>query len=168
MYRKFALCVALSIILTVALWIWRLCDRDSSVIFLPQKRSAAWIIYPKPVVPYRQAVAELPAEFRRTFQLERVPSSANLSVRACKRLFFSINGRAVQFPPAAANCKQPRTFEVASYLKAGENTISILVFNDVGPPALWMALTGDGLRLNTDASWEVSYAGAVCPPAPLA
>jgi len=168
MYRKFALCAALSIFLTVALLMWRMCDRDGSVIFLQQQRSADWILYPKPVVPYRQAVAELPAEFRRDFRLERVPGTAKLSVRACKRFLVSINGKAVQVHTPAVGWKQPQPLEVASYLRAGENTISILVFNDVAPPALWAALVGDGLSLNTDGSWQVSYAGAVWRPARLA
>src|SRR5258708_15217175 len=133
MYRKFPLCAALSIFLTVALLIWRMCDRDGSVMFLQQQRSADWILYPKPVVPYRQAVAELPAEFRRDFRLERVPGTAKLSARACKRFLVSVNGKAVQVLPKAADWKQPQTLEVASYLKAGENTISVLVFNNAAP-----------------------------------
>src|SRR5258708_4683564 len=164
MYRKIAPWAALSILLTAALWVWRLCDHDSRVIFLPREGPAEWILYPKPVVPYRQAVADLPAEFRRDFRIQRVPASALLSVRACKRFLASINGKPVQIAPPEAGWKQPETVEVASYLKDGDNLISMVVFNDVGPPALWLTLKRDGLNLNTDFSWQASDAGPIWQP----
>ena len=168
MQRRLLLLAGAGALLATALWLWRLCDGQSQISFLPRHAPAEWLVYPKPAVPYLQAVAELPTVFRRSFALGQVPTTATLSVRACRRCVISINGRNVALPAASANWKEPQVIPASAYLRAGENSITVTVVNHLGPPALWLSLSASGLRLNSDASWQTSYAGAVWEPAQLA
>src|SRR6266446_5824674 len=116
MYRKIAPLAGFSIVVATALWMWRLCDHDSRVSFLPRTAPAEWIVYPKPVLPYRQAVAELPAEFRREFAVQKAPASVKLSVRACRRFVVSLNGKQVPISNSMSDWKRPQSIEAAPYL----------------------------------------------------
>ena len=64
--------------------------------------------------------------------------------------------------------KSRHTSEVAGFLKAGENEISVTVSNSLGPPALWLSLNGDTLALHNDPEWQVSLVGAAWQQAVLA
>jgi hypothetical protein len=164
-----------------SIWFWWLCQFQPTIIFLSRHAHSQWIVYPRPPLPHLQARAELPAVFSRSFTLETVPSSVVLEARACKRCTVEINGN-VCLPAAgnsssvldsvsssaARNWKQVQTRQVQSYLTNGENRISVTVFNDVAPPALWLSLTGHGLNIGSDPSWECSYAGSIWQPAHVA
>ena len=53
-------------------------------------------------------------------------------------------------------------------LHAGTNTIEARVFNDHGPPALWLALMTDRFTLRSDQTWETSFVGSAWRHAALA
>ena len=168
MQRKLILLWACAAVLTAAAWLWHSCEHNGDVSFLTRHAPADWILYPKPPVLHLQGIAELPAAFQRSFVVPQGQRTATLSLRACRRCEVSINGQSVALPETSGNWKQARTVEVGRFLEAGENTLRVTVFNRVGPPALWLMLRGTGVELNSDASWEVSYAGAVWQPAHLA
>lgn len=168
MQRRLFLLAGGGALLATALWLWRLCDGQSQISFLPRHHPAEWLVYPKPTVPYLQAVAELPTVFRRSFALEQVPTTATLSVRAYRRCVVAINGKNLAAPALPANWKEPQVIQAAPYLRAGENSISITVVNHLGPPALWLSLSAPSLRLNSDSSWQASCAGSVWRSAQLA
>lgn len=104
---------------------------------------------------------ELDTIFQTTFTLDRAPSNAVLRLAGFQRYRLSINEAAVDKPVRLGkDWKQPDVFDVSRQLRAGENRIAVTVFNSNGPPALWLALQTEGLRLMTDESWRTSYAGA--------
>ena len=72
-----------------------------------------------------------------------------------------INGKPVDdLPLREQDWKNCRTRDVAQFLQAGENVISVTVSNSLGPPALWLSLTGNRLALRSDPEWQVSLVGA--------
>jgi tetratricopeptide (TPR) repeat protein len=115
-----------------------------------------------------QGVAELPVVFRRSVVLPQAPASASLSLRACRGHAVSINGQSVPLPTPDGNWKEPQTVDVSLRLRSGTNSLSVTVWNRVGPPALWLVVTGRDFVVKTDESWEASYAGSVWQPARLA
>ena len=126
-------------------WVWWLCHCDSSIPFLPGGGRAEWIVYPRPLDTARHSALPFWAEFHRSFMLAAAPPRATLLVRAFKQGTVRINGQLVdRLPLRESDWKTPRTSEVAKHLKTGENEISVTVSNSLGPPALWLSLTGDG------------------------
>jgi tetratricopeptide (TPR) repeat protein len=150
-------------------WLWWQATRDPAVRFLPARGPAAWIVYPRPADSQGHSAIEMGTEFRQTLRLPRAPAAARLTVRAFTRAEVVVNDAVVDLGPAATNnWKRPRTADVTRHLRAGENRISVTVFNSTGPPALWLTLKADNVVLLTDESWEASCAGAVWRPARLA
>jgi tetratricopeptide (TPR) repeat protein len=159
-----------AVLLTIALGIacagfWWLASRSNSIAFLPARPSAEWIVYPAPPNSYENPTVELGTEFRRSLVLGTAPREATLSVCGFRRFTVSVNGRAVEFRTPAENWKRPVACDLSRFLKAGDNEISITVFDRTGPPALWALLAGDGVILKSDESWQASYAGAAWKPA---
>ena len=97
--------------------------------------------------------------FRRTFSLESKPRTAQLLVRAAKRLELRINGETVSIP-SVRNWKELSTVDVQNFLRNGENTIEATVFNDDAPPALWLHLDADKSNVRSNGSWQASIAGS--------
>lgn len=160
---------ALAIILigmAVAALAW-LCAYDPQIAFLPGVGRAEWILFPSAPDPASHPIAELDALFRREFILAGQPRTARLSVRAAKRVQLMINGNPVALG-LSRNWKDISDVDVAASLRAGTNTIEARVFNDNGPPALWLALRTDSFTLQSDASWETSFAGSAWRRAALA
>jgi tetratricopeptide (TPR) repeat protein len=150
-------------------WLWWLCRHDSSVPFLPDGGLAQWIVYPKPPDTTPRRVLPIWAVFRRSFTLTAAPATAQLSLRAFQHGEVRINGRVVdQMLLDGRDWKSLRTTDVVTFLKAGENEISVTVSNSLGPPALWLSLTADTLVLNSDPDWQVSLVGAAEQKAVLA
>ena len=150
-------------------WLWWLCRHDSSIPFLPDGGPAEWIVYPKPPDAIPHSAMPFWAVFRRSFTLTAAPATAKLSVRVFKQGMVRINGRPVDsLPLREQDWKSRRTREVAKFLQAGENEISVTVSNSLGPPALWLSLDGDALALHSDPDWQVSLVGAAEQKAVLA
>jgi tetratricopeptide (TPR) repeat protein len=150
-------------------WLWCLCRCDSSIPFLPEAGSAEWIVYPKP--PDARPHDALPfwSVFRRSFILTAAPATAKLSARVFKQGMVRINGRLVDsILLREQDWKRRHTTEVAGFLKAGENEISVTVSNSLGPPALWLSLKWDKQALGSDPEWQVSLVGAAWQKAVLA
>jgi tetratricopeptide (TPR) repeat protein len=150
-------------------WLWWSSVWRSDINFLPRLAPAHWIIYPAGSQGTAQPRLEMSTLFRRSFALERAPSQAVLSVAGFRQYTLSINGKAVAAPAQPKSTwKQPDRFEVSRELRAGENQIAVAVLNSNGPPVMWLSLDTGGLQLNSDETWQASYAGAVWRPARLA
>ena len=95
-----------------------------------------------------------------------MPPDATLAVCGFKRFSVSINGH--DNGPGTrprASWKQPSEYGVSRLLKPGTNEISVTVFNESGPPALWVLLAAGDAILGSDTNWEASLAGAAGEPA---
>jgi Flp pilus assembly protein TadD len=144
-----------------------LCQRDPGINFLPLDKRAEWTFFPSAVEANARGVADLDTIFRREFTLRRPTPRAFLSIRAAKRVQVTINDQKVDLV-AGHNWKDVSTAEVSGLLQNGSNTIEARVFNDNGPPALWLSLTGDQLSLRSDQNWIASFAGSAWRGAALA
>src|ERR1039458_7803173 len=158
--RRIAWLIA-TIILLGCGWLWWLCQHDSGIPFLPDAGSAQWMLYPKPPDATPHGAMPLWAVFHRSFTLTAVPTTAKLSARAFKQGMVRINGQLVDsLVLREADWKRSHSSEVARFLKAGENEISVTVSNSLGPPALWLSLEWDTQTLLSDPEWRVSMVGA--------
>lgn len=136
-----------------------LCFRAPNINFLSRNGRAEWILFPTPLSPRARVIANLDTIFRREFTLDHATQSAQLNVRAAKRVELKVNGARIDLG-ADRNWKKISTMDVGTFLRTGTNTIEARVFNDNGPPSLWLALDADGARVRTDHSWEASFAGS--------
>jgi len=122
---------------------------DPAINFLPHDRRADWIVFPGAVDARAHWFASLDATFRREFVLVDQPSRARLSFRGMRRAEVKINGVPVGLQQNR-NWKEITSIDVAEQLHAGTNLIEARVFNQNGPPALWLTLTSDQLSLRSD------------------
>jgi hypothetical protein len=136
-----------------------LCRWDPAINFLPSDKKAEWILFPAAVEATTRRVANLDTIFRCDFNLGSLPPTALLRVRAAKRIQLTINDQKVDFI-ANEDWKHVSSAEVASSLREGANRIEARVFNDNGPPALWLSLEGDQLSIRSDTNWTASCAGS--------
>jgi tetratricopeptide (TPR) repeat protein len=163
-YRAIWIAVLAGIAMATLGWIaWS----DPVINFLPPDGRAEWIVFPTAVDAHAHWVASLDATFRREFVLANQPTTARLSIRAMRRAELEINGVPVRFP-LAHDWKETTSVEVTGRLHAGGNRIEARVFNDNGPPALWLSLTTDQRKLRSDTNWEASFAGSSWRQAALA
>ena len=88
-------------------------------------------------------------------------------MRAAKRVQLKINGNPVDIG-TSRNWKDLSSTDVLACLRDGTNTIEVRVFNDNGPPALWLVLVTDQLTLRSDQTWGTSFAGSAWRRAALA
>ena len=136
-----------------------LCRWDPGINFLPSDKRAEWILFPAAVEAKTRGVANLDTIFRRDFNLGTLPPTALLRVRAAKRIQLTINDQKVDFI-ANEDWKHVSSVKVSSLLREGANRIEAKVFNDNGPPALWLSLEGDQLSIRSDTNWTASCAGS--------
>ena len=136
-----------------------LCRWDPGINFLPSDKRAEWILFPAAVEAKTRGVANLDTIFRRDFNLGSLPPTALLRVRAAKRIQLTINDQKVDFI-ANDDWKHVSSAKVSSLLREGANRIEAKVFNDNGPPALWLSLEGDQLSIRSDTNWMASCAGS--------
>lgn len=149
--------------------IWWVANFSHRFSFLPARAPAQWILYPTP--PETEMHNAFPAwtVFRRKFVITNGPGPRTLELRAFTDFQISINGQtAANSSPLRSSWKASEQFDVAPLLKPGTNSISVIVTNRAGPPALWAVLRGESGALVTDPSWEASLVGAVWQPAALA
>ncbi|MGA3162762.1 MAG: tetratricopeptide repeat protein [Verrucomicrobiota bacterium] len=144
-----------------------LCVRDPKIAFLVGDGRAEWILFPSAADTRLHHIADLDAVFRREFILDGQPQVARLSVRAAKRVQLKINGNPVDIG-TSRNWKDLSSMDVPACLRAGTNTIEARVFNDNGPPALWLVLVTDQLTLRSDQTWKTSFVGSAWHRAALA
>jgi hypothetical protein len=127
---------------------WAVC-KNPAINFLPGDRRAEWIVFPTAVDSRGHGFASVDATFRREFVLNNQPATARLSVRAMRRAEIKVNGSSVGFR-SPQNWKENTTIDVSNQLHAGGNIIEARVFNQNGPPALWLNLIADQLTLRSD------------------
>ena len=164
LHRAILIAVFAGIAVSVLIWIAR---NDPSINFLSRDKRAEWIVFPAALDARAYGFASLDATFRREFTLENHPAAAQMSVRAMRRAEVKINGTPVPFPPNS-NWKKIASIDVAAQLHPGTNVIEARVVNHNGPPALWLSLTTEKLRLPSDQSWEASFTGSSWRRAELA
>jgi tetratricopeptide (TPR) repeat protein len=143
---------------TISILAW-IAWRDPAINFLPYDRRAEWIVFPGAIDAHAHSSASLDATFRREAVLMDQPATARLSVRGMRRAEVKINGVTVR-SRSNRNWKEITSIDVAEHLHVGTNLIEARVFNHNGPPALWLILITDQLRLRSDESWEASFAGS--------
>jgi tetratricopeptide (TPR) repeat protein len=153
-----------AVVMSILMWTAR---NDPAINFLPRDPRAEWIVFPTAVDAHAHGFASLDATFRREFILNKQPSTARLSIRAMRRADVRINGASVP-SRSRSNWKENTSIDVAEQLHAGKNVIEARVFNQNGPPALWLNLTADQLDLRSDKNWEASIAGSSWRHAALA
>jgi len=144
-----------------------LCRWDPGINFLPSDKRAEWILFPAAVEAKTRRAADVDTIFRRDFDLGSPAPTALLRVRAAKRIQLVINDQKVEFV-ANHDWKHVSSIEVSLLLREGANTIEAKVFNDNGPPALWLSLEGDQLSLHSDTNWTASCMGSAWRRAILA
>ena len=149
----------LALVVAAIAFLATLCLRDPHINFLPGDGRADWIRFPTPPDPRAHVVANLDTIFRREFALEHPAQSARLNVRAAKHVELKINGARVELG-ASDNWKKISSVDVGTLLRAGTNTIEARIFNENGPPALWLTLDADTAQVGTDQSWQASFAGS--------
>jgi 4-amino-4-deoxy-L-arabinose transferase-like glycosyltransferase len=155
--------------LAAACAFWWLCLHSDSIAFLPAERGAEWIVYPKPPEGGIRDAFPISAVFQHSFAVSTPPAKTVVTLRAFGKAAIAINGLAVPLPsPAKESWKSTVTTDVTGWLRAGTNVVSVWVTNTVGPPALWLRLQAGQQLLASDASWQVSLAGADWQPGRLA
>ncbi len=147
----------------------RQATRDDASPFFAHDSPAEWILYPQaPSLAGRPRV-ELSTLFTREFELPAAPARARLRVRLHRTGTVAVNGKALSVSePRGERWKEVREAEVGPLLEAGHNRIEVEVRADFGPPALWLVLDCEGIRVASDASWTASLMGAEDAPARLA
>ena len=100
--------------------------------------------------------------FRKTFNLASVPTRAPTRITADSRYLLFVNGQEVYRGPIRS---QPRRlhydlFDLAPYLRVGENTISVLVVYYGVPRAFWIPAPGVTLGKNGVLVFEVDLGQA--------
>jgi len=157
----------LTVVLLLSAWIWWLAARSPAISFLSRAGAAEWIVYPLVPDPLTRPSIKLDTVFRRNWWLETAPANAILEVRAFRECQIRLNNTLLETAPRAdENWKKPTTYDVARFLRSGTNEISVVVANSDGPPAVWLSLRAGRRRiLNSDASWQASFCGAVWQPA---
>lgn len=106
------------------------------------------------------------ADFRKTFQLAKLPQKADLFVFADARYILWVNGQYVERGPVRFQPNGPEydTIDLASHLQAGSNVLALLVVGNLSGgkvmrhvPGLAAILECDGREMTrTDASWKFS------------
>ncbi len=167
-HRNLILGCSLAGILVLAGAFWGICHHDVNVNFLSRQGPAEWILKDRPrIMPVRDQVEES-TTFRRDFWLEKVDPEAELSFRAFKHCGVLVNGSTVCDEAWELHWKDAIKLRIAKWLKPGPNQIEVTVFNNTGPPALWLVLQNASFSLPTDKSWESSVGGVIWKASRLA
>jgi Flp pilus assembly protein TadD len=120
-----------------------------------------WIVYPLPAEGHTYTGFDLVGTFRRTFALPEQPAAALVSWRCSTAGELIINGIVVRpSAPVSKNWKKTLHADVGPFLHQGSNEISVTVLNEIGPPALSLALRCGNFSLDSDETWEVSVSGS--------
>ncbi len=125
---------------------------------------AKWIWYPS-----ERTLQNSVFLFRKTVQLNRVPSSSKGWILADSRYKLYVNGEYVQFGPAPYDPRQPEAdpVDITRYLSSGENVIGaeVLYYGigegtwPIGKPGFILNIgMGESGQIITDDSWLVSLA----------
>jgi tetratricopeptide (TPR) repeat protein len=143
----------------VALIVWG-CFFNPKVRFLTPG-PGQWIVYPLPPELGACTGVELMGTFQRDFVLDEKPAAARVSWRCLTRGELIVNSRIVQrSADSSANWKTTSHVDIAPFLRQGTNEILVTVANQLGPPALSLALEAGKIFFASDESWDVSVSGS--------
>lgn len=161
-----ALTMALALGLCILIWKTQF---SSSTAYLPRRGHAEWILYPAPTRLGPRRALPFVTRFYRAFQVNAVPASASLHVRALRSAQVWLNGQNIsEAVVTPAMWKQGTRMDVAARLRRGENVLIVEVENSTGPPVLWLDLALDEKQIVTDTNWSASLAGGPWRPAKIA
>ena len=135
-------------------WLIWVCRVNPNISFLPEYSPAHWIVDPQPMTAIVQSIDPKPATFRHGLHLATRPAVAMLAVRCFRGGAVFVNGNPVELP-LNQNWKKATEIDVATWLKPGENSFSVVVSNKIAPPALWFALRAPSVTLISDETWQV-------------
>ncbi|HZL42887.1 MAG TPA: glycosyltransferase family 39 protein [Verrucomicrobiae bacterium] len=138
------------------LWHW---TRDPNISFLSRNAAADWIVFPSAPIANMHPAVMLDTVFRRQFVVDPTAKTVRLRLRAARKFELTINGQPVA-APIHPNWKTFSTLDVTSNLHPGTNELQVRVYNDNGPPALWLAMDNGRVLLRSDPGWEASCAGS--------
>jgi hypothetical protein len=134
--------------------------RSPKVAFLDSEGPGTWIVYPSPSSTFGRPPVTLDASFKREFRLGSAGGPTTMRLRAFRAARVSVNGTLALEQLDRDSWKQERRAEIGHLLRVGDNRIEVVVSNDMGPPALWLALDSPWVSIRSDRDWDVSWAGA--------
>lgn len=141
--------------------------------------AANWIVHPQLEIAgfFASEYRSPDVRFSRSFQVDEPPASFPIRVKALGQPSLRLNKQRLApirdaadaprvAPPGQSSAvlpvswKRARRFELAPYLRSGENLLTVRVSNPKGPPALFID-PGPGASevLRTNPSWSTSQAG---------
>ncbi len=127
--------------------------------FLPPSFQADWMMHPEDCerIPLGPTPSELSEQvlFQRTFDLDQVPETAWIELKAMTRYHLTINGALAGETDSNKSWKRPQRHALNEYLLPGKNNIEITVWNPTGVAAL--LVKGDvadvALKTRPDTGW---------------
>ncbi len=149
--EQFALgALLLAFIGLIALFLYAKAVYDPNIPFLPHNSKAQWIKFPSPLrtTTYRSNFCLFSKEFQFTSG-----QTVLLKMRAFKKWALFLNGAEVRASDPAGDWKKITTNDITSYLKEGQNNITVRVDNITGPPLLWLYTKGISPEIKTDETW---------------
>ncbi len=156
---------ALMIVAGGAWGVLRLYTDEASAILLDTE-TASWIRADERTQLYARPVETEERVFRRDLELLAAPEAAALRVRCFRRCRITLND--VSIEPEESQTPAwvyGDTYQIARWLRAGDNSLVVAVENDRGPPALLVESDVSGWR--TGAGWSTVGASGRTAPARL-
>lgn len=148
------------------LWISDRIQSDPTVVFLTAQPGAEWIVPDAPVTLSTRPGELTSSVFRLQFAMGEAPAATTLQIRALKHATVYLDGGRIAASPAnAPNWKEPLLAQLPP-LAPGRHELAVLIQNDLGPVALWLAASQPALRSGT--AWEARDAAGAWRPARLA
>ena len=150
---------AMVFLITAAGFFLAKCLFSPGISFIVQNPNTPWIMYPAPVTPMGTItkLSNVPiAHFFKQFWLQRVPQSAEVLVQSMREFELYLNDRFVHTNRSSGHTwKTPVRVDITSYLKTGENKLTVAVRNLSGPPLLKLTTTGLPDPITADETWQV-------------
>jgi len=144
---------------------------DPSIPFLKADPQAKWIRYPLPgqTSGRFEEFASFTTTFRKNFDVEEIPSTARLYVKAFRKCRIWVNNEQIYSDPHNENnWKKLRQIDIVPFLKSGANHIAVEVSCHHGPPSLLLYTQGLHNDLSTDNTWTTSMTSRATIPARIA
>ncbi len=143
---------------------------DPETRFLSAHAPAEWLTEPLEPTSRLRHANDREVLFRTTFALAARPAQASLHARIHRAGVVLLNGQETGLvqDESDPNWKRGHQRDVAPLLRAGENELVVYTRARNGPPAVWLALEGPGLRVLSDASWTASAIDGSPQPVRLA
>src|SRR5262245_26518254 len=89
----FALALVVGAVIGTTAYLWWCAAKRSDINFLPTRSPAEWILYPAPPGFVERPSVEMSTTFKQSFNLEKKPLTARLSVRGYHHYSVSINAQ---------------------------------------------------------------------------